>query len=308
MSQLVKRHSAITLDTENLPKSPAITEDFGWNSPVFLTDDVWPGTRRPRISWLGTQKPLISWSGTQRPPISETDPYIAVENRQEVFLNAVRDALQLPTPDVHYTVAPFVKKVELETQLDEWNVAEQTIPSITGNRFAIMVLGAASTEPDQERLVSGRSTAVEDSSLLLQRRLAYYFDRLVQEATDEVFYDGMESTFSRGLSHAVQAYGYTAVNAIDKLLSQDRTNAEAAGEILRQVGSIEDPRTHYSRLAMLTNWLQSPDPRIRDAASLGLASLDDPLAIDSVRRALNEESSHQLQKNLRLVLNQLQST
>ena len=300
MIQLLKEYTARTLDSDDQPMTPGMTGDFDWKLLDSSVDDIWSRT------WM--------------PSVPKTDTSI-VEERQEdlqreIFPNAISDALYPVPPTIQYTFAPFVRMVGPNTYVDAYadawvsarDVAERAIQSVFSNRFTVVLSGSESIEPDQDRFVSVRSTQLEDSELLLQRRLVDYFDRLVQEAANEVFYDGMESAFSHGLTQAVQAYGNNAVNAIGMLLSWDRTNAEAAGEILRQMGSMEDPTTHHSRLATLIERLQSPDPRIRDAASLGLASLDDPIAIDFVRKALNQESSHQLQKNLKLVLNQLQPT
>ena len=145
-------------------------------------------------------------------------------------------------------------------------------------------------------------------ALLLEEQLLGYFIKLVREAADEVFFDGMESVFSQHMNSAIGEYGDAAVHAIQRLLSSRKADAETAGEILRQMGSIGDPPTHRSRLNILTDQLKSPDPRIRDAASLGLAALDDPTAIGEVQKALASESSSRLRGNLRLVLDQLQLT
>ena len=70
---------------------------------------------------------------------------------------------------------------------------------------------------------------------------------------------------------------------------------------------MEAPRTRRSRLAVLTSSLKSPDPRLRDAASIGLAALDDPAAIEDLRDAVDREAVPQLRHNLTLALDQLQA-
>lgn len=171
--------------------------------------------------------------------------------------------------------------------------------------------GAVSIALKEDRTVSEGSAQTWDSelrSLLLEERLASYIRYLVREAVDEVFTDGMESVFSHRLTRTIEDYGDTAVLAIEKLMGLDQVNVEVAGEILRQLGSMEDPRAHHSRLAILVANLLSPDPRIRDAASLGLAALDDPEAISDIQKALDREPSSLLRRNLKLVMDQLQST
>ena len=156
--------------------------------------------------------------------------------------------------------------------------------------------------------ISARTWNADLQALLLEEQLLGYFIKLVWEAVDEVFLDGMESAFSQAVKNVIGGYGDIAVYAIERLLSSQKANAETAGEILRQIGSIEDSSTHRSRLTVLTDQLKSPDPRIRDAASLGLAALDDPTAISDVQTALKRESSPRLRENLKLVLDQLQLT
>ena len=123
---------------------------------------------------------------------------------------------------------------------------------------------------------------------------AYLIDRLhtiFVEAAEEVFEDGMESAFSRKLRSIIRTHGDVAIRAIDKVIQVEQTNVEVVGEVLRQVGAIADPRTHHSRLMLLLRQLESSDPRIRDAASIGIAALDDSAAAESIRRAVEQECS-----------------
>ena len=188
----------------------------------------------------------------------------------------------------------------------EWAVALASAanhPAITTRAVPIIL--------EEEQAIPEMSAHTWNSDLrvlLLEEQLVSYFTNLVREAADEAFLDGMESVFSHRLTRAVEDYGDTAVLAIGRLLDLDQANVEVAGEILRQVGSMADSRTHHSRLATLVDKLQSPDPRIRDAASLGLAALDDPETIADVQKALDRESSPQLRSNLKLVVDQLRTT
>ncbi len=141
----------------------------------------------------------------------------------------------------------------------------------------------------------------------LEESLVDHFNKLAHDTTGEVFVDGMESAFSYGITLAVETHGDIAVRAMERLMSSNGVNVEVAGEILRQMGSMEDPRTHRGRLAVLTSSLKSPDPRLRDAASIGLAALDDPAAIEDLRDAVDREAFPQLRRNLTLALDQLQA-
>ena len=128
---------------------------------------------------------------------------------------------------------------------------------------------------------------------------------IFRDADDEIFHDGMDSEFARRLRDAIARHGNTAIKAIETFLHDPRSNTEASEEALRVLGDIEDTRTHATRLALLLRALESPNARIRDAASIGLAALDDPAAIDGLRCAIEAERSAWLRTNLDLTLSQL---
>lgn len=128
---------------------------------------------------------------------------------------------------------------------------------------------------------------------------------IFRDADDETFHDGMDSEFSRRLRDAIARHGNAAIEALDTLLHDPKSNTEASEEALRVLGDIEDARTHAARLALLLRALESPNARIRDATSIGLAALDDPAAIDSLRCAIKAERSAWLRTNLDLTLRQL---
>lgn len=128
---------------------------------------------------------------------------------------------------------------------------------------------------------------------------------IFRDADDEIFHDGMDSEFSRRLRDAIARHSNAAIEMIETLLHDPKSNTEASEEALRVLGDIEDARTHAARLALLLRALESPDARIRDAASIGLATLDDPAAIDGLRCAIEAERSAWLRTNLDLALSQL---
>ena len=59
---------------------------------------------------------------------------------------------------------------------------------------------------------------------------------------------------------------------------------------------------------ILVDSLFSPSPRVRDAASLGIAGMDDPAAINAVETALANEPTEFIRDSLALVLEQLRET
>ncbi len=99
----------------------------------------------------------------------------------------------------------------------------------------------------------------------------------MRDSAEEVFEDGMGSNFSRGLVSAVLEHGVTALTAVEQVIIAGNTNVEVLGEVLVQIGAIDDPITHDRRLTILTDALESEDVRIRDAASLGLEAMETAL-------------------------------
>ena len=124
-------------------------------------------------------------------------------------------------------------------------------------------------------------------------------------AKHETFYDGIDSQFCDIISQFVMAYGAAAISSIEKILDSSSSTIETTEEALRQMGKITDAHTHAARLDLLLRKLSSPIPRIRDAVSIGLASLDDPSAIPFLLHAVETEQSAWVRTNLALSLKQL---
>lgn len=132
--------------------------------------------------------------------------------------------------------------------------------------------------------------------------------RIVAESAWENFADGMESGLSRKLHSLIQAHGGEAVEAFGALIKNGRADVESAEEILRQIGYSEHAPTHDARLELLSGFLFSPSARIRDAASIGVAGMDDPAALNAVETALANEPTEFIRYSLALVLEQLRET
>ena len=114
-------------------------------------------------------------------------------------------------------------------------------------------------------------------------------ERVLAAGSDEVFEDGMESSFSRALVALIAEHGDGAIQALHDAILQGRVNAEAAGEALRWVGQIEDPGTVEKRRLLLEGCLACVSPTVRDGASLGLAFVDDPRSVAALRAAVDRE-------------------
>jgi hypothetical protein len=148
------------------------------------------------------------------------------------------------------------------------------------------------------------SSIQQTNSGLLEEQLS----RLFSAAKDEVFEDGMENNFSRAIQSFVEVYSHSAMEAIIRSLVSERINSEVASELMRIIGRIEQETTYRDRLWLLERGLYSKSARIRDGSIIGLASLDDPIAIDPIRSAIDRESVSELRHDMEQVLSQLEDT
>jgi len=122
---------------------------------------------------------------------------------------------------------------------------------------------------------------------------------------DEVFEDGMESSFVRNLDAFLKSEGHNALQAAEELIRSPETNKELTFEATRLLGGMDDPGSHISRRKFLEELLDSDSVRLRHAAASGLAAMDDPAALSTVERATNKESNELLKRYLTLVADQL---
>jgi hypothetical protein len=118
----------------------------------------------------------------------------------------------------------------------------------------------------------------------------------------------MESDFSRAVVSLVNSYGHAAVWAIDNILQSGQASVEVAEEALRWLASVDHPGSYKYRWGIVQKSLRSPSARIRDAAGLGLAAMDDPIAIGALEEAIASETSAEIREGFQLVLNQLIQT
>lgn len=138
------------------------------------------------------------------------------------------------------------------------------------------------------------------------REVSWKLGALFTEAEQLPLENGMESPFSRGLVTLLLKYRKLAVSAVGRLVNDSRVSDEVSWEALRWMGRIEDPVTYYDRLQLLEQSLDCPRIRLRDAAALGLASMNDPRAIGSLQRAVERETYAELRDDMSKVLAQLQ--
>lgn len=132
--------------------------------------------------------------------------------------------------------------------------------------------------------------------------------RLFWKAREQVFEDGMESEFSKGLIFLVRRYSNAAMEVLTHIIVNEKVNTEVASEALRWLGRMEHSASYRYRLWLLERSLLSSSARIRDGAALGLASLNDPHAIPHLKRAIEKEDYAELREDMEQVLAQLETT
>ncbi len=147
------------------------------------------------------------------------------------------------------------------------------------------------------------STQPRKTSNLLSSRIKSIF----WAARGEVFEDGMDSAFSRELNSIIKEYGDDAIDVVTGLIVYQRVNLEVAGEALRWLGRIEDLESYNFRRWLLEHCLGLSSTRVKDGATLGLASMDDRHAIPYLKKAIQEEQCTELKADMEQVLEQLEN-
>jgi hypothetical protein len=186
-------------------------------------------------------------------------------------------------------------------------VPEQTSEWLPKQQFIVylsLLSWIETHSPEKYAEAPPSSTTYLPSSETVEQELR----RLFAAACDEIFEDGMESVFSRGLVSLIKKYGNAAVETVTNFIAGEVVNPEVASEALRWLGHIDDPFTYRNRLLLLERSLWHSSARVRDGAILGLASLDDPSAIPYLEEAIEREQIQELRRYMIQVLDQLKNT
>jgi len=146
------------------------------------------------------------------------------------------------------------------------------------------------------------STSKSTDSSLLDKQANSIF----ASAKEEIFEDGMESNFSRNLSEFIVSFGHSAMETIISIILSEQTNNEVASEAYRILGRLNHKTTYRDRLWLLERGLYSASARVRDGAILGLAFLNDPIAIAPLKSAIEREQISELRHDMEQVLTQLE--
>jgi hypothetical protein len=118
------------------------------------------------------------------------------------------------------------------------------------------------------------------------------------------FEGGVNNAFSDGIEHVVRKYGNEGVEELRKVFCSTQ-NISCVGEALRKFGLIENETTMDERFRTLVALLKHWSPVVRDAATIGLAYLDDPRAIAPIEEAIQTERVPVLRREMEAAREQL---
>lgn len=150
-------------------------------------------------------------------------------------------------------------------------------------------------------------SAVDGDTRPNQIDLAAKAQQLFLDAREEWFEAGMDSPFSIGVERMILEFGSLAVDQIGTLVFSRQTPDHVAAEAAKTMGNIDHPSSSEARRVSLEKALCSESHHVRDAAGLGLDSMNDPLAVPALSRAIGIEHFPSLKADLQAVLNHLMS-
>ena len=279
----------------------------------MTTADLWMGSTA-----FGERADLRRHAVTRRDLIRFGDFEVSAEQPQTEALTEVPGAPALPTITANigesHVYVDYVRSISAESPLHyvgfcsvpraesdfDWYRDLRSLREMDNSTAY-----AATFLMGQPRLVALASTRVDDDGLIGGALILEEAKSLLENAPGEVFYDGMESHLGSKVRRLIRYYGDAAIRALHQAIYTPRSDLEAVEETLRVMGHMDDAQTHHRRLAVLLQELYSPNPRVRDAASIGISLLDDPAAAPSIQRAMDQEPLEQLRRNLQSVLDSL---
>ena len=153
------------------------------------------------------------------------------------------------------------------------------------------------------------STSIDDETIknLKASKAKNEVGRLFSLATFIDLEPGMTNEFSEGLEEIVERYGELALLEIQDIILNNETASSIASEALKYIGNTNSKVWQYERRLMLeTCLLNSNSVWARDGAGLGLSFLGDPKSVEILQRAIQQETSQALKKDLTQVLYQLE--
>jgi len=190
-----------------------------------------------------------------------------------------------------------------------------TVPNdeaVTQNRFYQTVSVADSSDILQGNTTSKQDIRTTDNSTSTSLSAGDAIQD-IRRWLDGVVYLDLEEEVSDKLTEEVQnlirRHGDLAVCEFNYLIHNGEMVVELAEFVLRVLGGMNHAITHkYRRWTLKQVLLHSSSPRLRDAANIGLALMDDPESIECLRTAIENEPSAFLRELLAKTLAQFEKT
>ena len=129
--------------------------------------------------------------------------------------------------------------------------------------------------------------------------------KLFNESKEQFFEDGIETQFSKELTEFILKYGNKAVDILSGLFEYGKVSPESIDESLRWIGKIRHEDSYLYRKWLVERCLFHPNPKVRDAASIGISMMDDPKSIPSLKKATEKETIKEIKEDMESVLAQL---
>lgn len=154
--------------------------------------------------------------------------------------------------------------------------------------------------------------STEAERVLKPREINYIVNAKLEEifgnAEHEEFEDGFMSEFSKELSSLAEKHWRVVHAYISNTINSNDYSAMVLSEALITISEIEERATRGQRLRILRQALLSHSPDVRDGATIGIANMDDPVAISWLQSAIEVEPNGILKQNMQLAIDQLQAT
>jgi hypothetical protein len=127
------------------------------------------------------------------------------------------------------------------------------------------------------------------------------FQYIFNKEYDDIFEDGMDNELFKSVRFLIYQFGIRAINAIIRLIIYMLIPPKYAAEVLRAVSSINKDFLYNERLWLLERCLKNSSSKVRDAAAVGLATLEDSTSIPYLEDAIQSERNIDLRNDLQLV-------
>ena len=195
------------------------------------------------------------------------------------------------------------------SQITDSSVATESFRYFSGEalfRKPVFVLPQAPDTQTPTTAYSGERSDSSTAQCISSNELMVKATRIFASAKEQIFEDGMESDFSLALVDFITSYGQSAMQVVASLILPGQLNSEVVSETLRVIGRLRHKTTHRDRLWLLEWGLYSPLARVRDGATVGLAFLDDPAALLSLKCVVERELISELREDMEQLLAQLE--